>query len=189
MSTYSHTRAVQIAKSRRISYLFNLRDSILGRHFSNASRKVVTFSTPVHPVNAFATYLSVNLLSTFWTQCQLSALFGINWCVISQEACLKFCMCIIGPKSICEAWILLGKASVISEFREPAWDVICLLKCTWPVQTSRFPPMVFNIASQWLQSNRKQDDTVEGFTIAVTRDECHTHLSCRWPADLCCCLF
>ena len=169
MSTYSHTRAVQIAKSRRISYLFNLRDSILGRHFSNASRKVVTFSTPVHPVNAFATYLSVNLLSTFWTQCQLSALFGINWCVISQEACWKFCMC-------------------ISRAKINMWRVNSTRKSR-PVQTSRFPPMVFNIASQWLLSNRKQDDTVEGFTIAVTRDECHTHLSCRWPADLCCCLF
>lgn len=184
MSTYSHTRAIQIAKSRRISYLFNLRDSILGRHFSNSSRKVVTFSTPVHPVNAFATYLSVNLLSTFWTQCQPSVLFGINWCVISQEACV-----LIGPKLICDAWILFGKASVISEFREPAWDVICFLKWTWPVQTSRFPPVIFNIASQRFLSNRKHDDTVKGFTIALTRDECHTHLSCRWPADLCCCLF
>ena len=101
----------------------------------------------------------------------------------------NFACVLIGPKLICDAWILFGKASVISEFREPAWDVICFLKCTWPVQTSRFPPMIFNIASQRFLSNRKHDDTVKGFTIALTRDECHTHLSCRWPADLCCCLF
>ena len=39
MSSYSHTRTVQIAKSQRISHFFNLRDSILGLNFNIVSRK------------------------------------------------------------------------------------------------------------------------------------------------------
>ena len=39
LSTYSDTRIAQNAKSQRISHCFNLRDIILGRHFSIVSRK------------------------------------------------------------------------------------------------------------------------------------------------------
>ena len=39
VSTYSHTRTVQIAKSQRISHFFNVRDSILDRNFNIVSRK------------------------------------------------------------------------------------------------------------------------------------------------------
>ena len=39
MSTYSHPRTVQIAKSPRISHFFNLCDSILGHQFNILSRK------------------------------------------------------------------------------------------------------------------------------------------------------
>ena len=39
MSTYSHSRTVQIAKSPRISHFFNPCDSILGHQFNIVSRK------------------------------------------------------------------------------------------------------------------------------------------------------
>ena len=39
MSTYSHSRTVQIAKSPRISHFFNPCDSILGHQFNIMSRK------------------------------------------------------------------------------------------------------------------------------------------------------
>ena len=39
VSTYSHTRTVQIAKSQRTSHFFNLRDSIRDRNFNIVSRK------------------------------------------------------------------------------------------------------------------------------------------------------
>ena len=39
VSTYSHTRTIQIAKSQQISHFFNLRDSILDRNFYIVSRK------------------------------------------------------------------------------------------------------------------------------------------------------
>lgn len=45
-------------------------------------KKIVTFSTPVHYfvlLCLIETYLSINVLSTFCTKFQPSALFGINW--------------------------------------------------------------------------------------------------------------
>ena len=48
---------------------------------------------------SFATFLSINLISTFCTQFQLSALFGINWHALSQSAWWNFCMYIITPSN------------------------------------------------------------------------------------------
>ena len=103
MSTYSHTRAVQIAKSQRISYWFNLRDSILGRHFVTRHAKLL-----LSPHLFTLLMLSRRTCQSIYFQLsELNVNFlhylGLIDVLSAKKHAENFACVLVGPKSICKA--------------------------------------------------------------------------------------